>query len=141
MESTNYQNILIAVDPENPTKVDQAIAIAKQLKSDEGQITLVTAITSIPYYVTEHLPAGLLEQNRKEAEFRLKEYVTIGSKVKTLAISSPASAGAALVDFASDKKVDLVIVASHRPGLKDYFLGSTAGRVVRHSPCAVHVIR
>jgi len=37
--------------------------------------------------------------------------------------------------------VDLIVIASHRPGLKDYFLGSTAGRVVRHSPCAVHVIR
>jgi universal stress protein F len=25
--------------------------------------------------------------------------------------------------------------------LQDYFLGSTAGRVVRHAQCSVHVIR
>ena len=37
--------------------------------------------------------------------------------------------------------VDLIIVASHRPGLQDYFLGSTAAKVVRHAKCSVLVIR
>ncbi|WP_162685631.1 universal stress protein [Roseovarius amoyensis] len=36
---------------------------------------------------------------------------------------------------------DCIIAGSHRPGLRDYLLGSTAARVVRHAPCAVHVLR
>jgi nucleotide-binding universal stress UspA family protein len=42
---------------------------------------------------------------------------------------------------AEEKGADLIIIASHRPGLKDYFLGSTAAKVVRHAKCSVLVIR
>ena len=42
---------------------------------------------------------------------------------------------------AEDDKVDLIIIASHKPGLQDYFLGSTAARVVRHASCSVLVVR
>ncbi|MBT8411941.1 MAG: universal stress protein, partial [Octadecabacter sp.] len=44
-------------------------------------------------------------------------------------------------DFATDNSIDCIIMASHQPGLEDYFLGSTAARVVRHAKCSVHVIR
>jgi len=37
--------------------------------------------------------------------------------------------------------VDLIIVGSHKPGLQDYLLGSTAARVVRHAMCSVLVGR
>ena len=32
-------------------------------------------------------------------------------------------------------------IASHQPGLQDYFLGSTAAKVVRHATCSVLVMR
>jgi len=140
MEASMYQNIIVAVDPYTPAK-DHAIAIANGLKSEDGQITLVSVIASIPPYVLEHLPAGQMELNRREVESQLKEYTSLNNHMQTLAISSTASAGAALVKLSDEKKADLIVIASHRPGLKDYFLGSTAGRVVRYSPCAVHVIR
>ena len=43
--------------------------------------------------------------------------------------------------LAKEENADLVIIASHRPGLIDYFIGSTASRVVSHCPCAVLVDR
>jgi nucleotide-binding universal stress UspA family protein len=33
------------------------------------------------------------------------------------------------------------VIASHRPGMADLLIGSTAAQVVRHAPCAVHVLR
>jgi universal stress protein F len=50
-------------------------------------------------------------------------------------------AGRVIVDYASTNEIDCIIVASHRPGIGDFFLGSTAARVVRHANCSVHVIR
>lgn len=50
-------------------------------------------------------------------------------------------AGHTIVDYAAKNGVDCIVVASHRPGFQDYFLGSTAARVVRHAPCSVHVVR
>lgn len=36
---------------------------------------------------------------------------------------------------------DLIIMAAHRPDLKDYLIGSNASRVVRHAPCSVLIAR
>ena len=44
-------------------------------------------------------------------------------------------------DYAGDNGVDCIVMGSHKPGFSDYLLGSTAARVVRHAPCAVHVYR
>ena len=46
-----------------------------------------------------------------------------------------------ILEVAKEKDVDLIIIASHRPGLQDYFLGSTAAKVVRHADCSVLVVR
>ena len=35
----------------------------------------------------------------------------------------------------------MIMIASHKPGMSDYFIGSTASRVVRHSPVSVLVSR
>jgi len=46
-----------------------------------------------------------------------------------------------ILDVADEKQVDLIVIASHQPGLQDYFLGSTAAKVVRHAKCSVLIIR
>jgi nucleotide-binding universal stress UspA family protein len=46
-----------------------------------------------------------------------------------------------IIDYANDNDFDCIVIGSHKPGLSDYFLGSTASRVVRHAGCAVHVHR
>ena len=46
-----------------------------------------------------------------------------------------------ILDYAEEHGVDCIVMASHRPDITDYFLGSTAARVVRHAACAVHVLR
>ena len=47
----------------------------------------------------------------------------------------------AIIEFAVKHGHDCIVIGSHKPGLVDYFIGSTAARVVRHAPCAVHVHR
>ena len=46
-----------------------------------------------------------------------------------------------ILEYADDNEIDLIIINSHRPGLQDYLLGSTAAKVVRHAKCAVLVER
>jgi len=38
-------------------------------------------------------------------------------------------------------RVDVIVMGSHRPALKDYLLGPNAARVVRHAACSVYVVR
>jgi nucleotide-binding universal stress UspA family protein len=37
--------------------------------------------------------------------------------------------------------VDVIVMAAHRPVLKDYLLGPNAARIVRHASCSVYVVR
>ena len=47
-----------------------------------------------------------------------------------------------ITELAKKKKADLVVLATHgHKGLKHFYLGSTAERVVRHAPCSVLVVR
>lgn len=47
-----------------------------------------------------------------------------------------------IVRFAQEAETDLIIISTHgRSGLKRFFLGSTAEKIVRHAPCPVLVIR
>ena len=36
---------------------------------------------------------------------------------------------------------DLIVMSSHRPAMRTYFLGSNAGHVVRYAKCSVLVVR
>ena len=47
-----------------------------------------------------------------------------------------------ITELAKKRKIDLVVLATHgHKGLKHFYLGSTAEKVVRHSPCSVLVVR
>ena len=46
-----------------------------------------------------------------------------------------------IIETADSIGVDLIVVASNRPELKDYLLGPNAARVVRHANCSVLVVR
>ncbi|APW59734.1 universal stress protein [Paludisphaera borealis] len=52
------------------------------------------------------------------------------------------TAAEAIVDYASEQKIDLVVIATHgRSGLSHVLLGSVAERIVREAPCPVLTIR
>jgi universal stress protein F len=42
---------------------------------------------------------------------------------------------------AAATKADLIVMTSHRPAMRTYFLGSNAGHVVRYAKCSVLVVR
>ena len=46
-----------------------------------------------------------------------------------------------ILEIADKIKADVVVLAAHRPELKDYLLGPNAARVVRHAACSVMVVR
>ena len=73
------------------------------------------------------------------AVFGLSEDMAGADDVDIAVVSG--HAGRTILDFAGEQGIDCIVMNSHRPDLTDYFLGSTAARVVRHARCAVHVLR
>lgn len=136
-----YKHILVPVAPSHPANTQEAIKLAQLLKADDGKITLISAMSHIPASVAQYLPADQIERTWSEAKTALLEEVEGVSDVEVQIINEDGSAGSTIIEYANKHESDLIIIASHRPGLQDYFLGSTAARVVRHASCAVHIIR
>ena len=134
-----YKNILVPVlfDEGHDT---QASYLAALRLADEGtKFTVLHVMETIPAYASAQIPDELLANSRSEIERNLKQSAAALPGASAKLVSG--HAGRVIVDYANKNGIDCIIVASHKPGLADVFLGSTADRVVRHAKCSVHVIR
>lgn len=132
-----YKNILVPVALDHDRDVAAALGIARSLAAADAKITALNVIELLPSYATEYLPPDLSVQREQSTATEIKTIVGEGTDVVVVHGHS----GRTILDYADDHDVDLIVIASHRPGLQDYFLGSTAARVVRHAQCAVHIVR
>jgi nucleotide-binding universal stress UspA family protein len=51
------------------------------------------------------------------------------------------SIGREILTCAHDHGADLIVMASHRPEMRDYLIGPNAAHVARHASCSVLVLR
>jgi nucleotide-binding universal stress UspA family protein len=133
-----YRNILVPVALDHERDVSTALAVARALVAEGGTVTALTVVEAVPSYILAEFPENLVERNRDAAAEALKAEVG-GADVRTVAVTGHSARS--ILDYAEAHEVDCIVIASHRPGLQDFFLGSTAARVVRHATCSVHVVR
>jgi universal stress protein F len=134
-----YKNILVPIAFDETRDSKTALEIAHAISEEGAKITALHVVEEIPSYVAQYLPEGQMADNVAEIEKTLADKIAneVGVDVKVV----QGHAGHSIVDYAAKHGIDCIVVASHRPGFQDYFLGSTAARVVRHAPCSVHVVR
>lgn len=134
-----YKNILIPVALDDKRDVGAAMGIAQRLMDKGGKMTALHVIEAIPTYAALNLPNDYQQSRQSEAMASLKAELGGFSDVNPVVVTG--HAGRTIQDYASRHDYDCIILASHQPGIQDYFLGSTAAWVVRHCSCSVHVIR
>ncbi len=135
-----YAKILVPIEFSHEDSGINAIKIAKKLLDDSGEIVLVNVFTDIPSYAKAELPKDLMENSKKRVFEKLTK-IASDEGIKSDFEIRTGHAANAILDVAENLNADLIIVASHRPGLSDYFLGSTAARIVRHAQCPVLIDR
>lgn len=135
-----YKKILIPVDMSHTQKAHEMIAVARKLGDADTSYILMNVVYSIPSYTPVDLSSDYFKIAADEAEEKLQEI----AKAEDLKAEVEVIVGDAhnkILDCASSKGADIIIIGSHRPGFADYLLGSTASRVVRHAKCPVLVLR
>lgn len=134
-----YRRLLVPLALSAPNDSDLALAAVRALADPDAKITLLHVIEEIPSQATAFLPEHYLSDMQREraAELARRAEGLPGATVEVV----EGNAAAAILSRAEAEGTDCIVIASHRPGLRDWFLGSTAARVVRHAPCAVHVVR
>lgn len=134
-----YANILVPVSFDEERNAVEAVRVASTLAAKGARITLLHVIEQIPAYALTQAAPGYLEQAREALQAGLDKLAGDLPDVRTVVIEG--HAGRALLEYAGEQAMDCIVIASHRPGLQDYFLGSTASHVTRHAKCSVHVVR
>ncbi len=135
-----HQRILIPVDPADTERASPMIAAARQIGGEDAHIILLSVVHDIPTYVAAELPGGVIDKARERMVATLKQICEReGVNAEVIVRSGQASAG--ILGTAKEKQADVIVIASHHPGLTEFLLGSTAHRVVRHAPCSVYVMR
>ncbi len=134
-----YSKILVPISFDSDRDSAGALEIAEAILADGGQITLIHVMEQIPSYALSYIPQNQLIESHRAIEAELAEMAASVSSGKAVVIKG--HSGRSILAYADTDGTDCIVIASHRPGMQDIFLGSTAAQVVRHAKCAVHVIR
>lgn len=135
-----YKTILVPIDMAHMAEGKANIDLAAQHAAAGANIILLNVVEEIPTWAAVELPAGLVEKSLEVAQDGLQAAATEAGMNVEVEVRTGHSYNT-ILEVAEQKDVDLIIIASHRPGLRDYFLGSTAAKVVRHANCSVLVVR
>jgi len=135
-----YKTILVPIDMSHIAKGKANIDLAAQHAATGANIILLNVVEEIPNWAAVELPAGLIDKSLQASQSELKAIATAAGMKVEVEVRTGHSYNT-ILEVAEEKHADLIIIASHRPGLKDYFLGSTAAKVVRHANCSVLVVR
>ena len=134
------KTIVVPVDVNNSDKASAMLEAAKKLGGDGVKIILTYIVEAIPGFAAAQIPGGYEEKAKAAALDELKRIAEASGLTAEIDVRI-AHTSQGILDVADSNNADAIIIASHRPEFQDYFLGSTASRVVRHAKCSVLVIR
>ncbi|MBK0327606.1 universal stress protein [Rhodobacteraceae bacterium F11138] len=134
-----YHNILVPISFDAERDTTGTMKLAGLLATPDAKVTLLHVVEHIPGYAISYMPADYLREARQAIQVQLDEMAATLPNAQGVVIEG--HSGRSILDWADENKPDLIIIASHRPGMQDLLLGSTASQVVRHAACAVHVVR
>lgn len=132
-----YSNILVPVAYEPGFDVSREVGVAAALLAPGGRVTLLHAMDPVPFYAIDYMPEGWQRELSAAiaADLRTQAGSIPGAQVEVVQ-DDP---NHAILDWANANGVDCIVLAMHRSNRT--LFGSTAARIARHAPCAVHLIR
>ena len=133
-----YKKILVPMALDHNIS-PRTIEIAKALTAGGGDIIALHVYEAPQGSVTAYLDEDAVKEGFERARKTLSEKLEGIEGIKAELIKGHTYR--TIIDYATANGIDCIVIGSHKPGLSDYLLGSTAARVVRHAPCAVHVHR
>jgi nucleotide-binding universal stress UspA family protein len=139
-----FKHILVPIDLADTELVKPAVETAISLaRVGNGDIRLLNILPMTPVMLAEYVPPDFDIQQRRSAEEALT-IIASESGLDAERVSSAVRQGGVYHEVLEEAKAmsaDLIVMTSHRPAMKTYFLGSNAGHVVRYARCSVLVVR
>ena len=139
------KSILVPVDIGHPESSAKALdAAVEEARMRGAKLHVLTVIPDFGMAVVgSFFPRDFEKQAMAEAEKALKAFLAehLPEGLEADAQVRHGTIYKEIVSAASELGADLIVIASHRPEMKDYFLGPNAAKVVRHARQSVLVVR
>ncbi len=140
-----YKDILLPVDLNAESSWKQALPTAIEFCRKFG--SRLHVITVVPDFgmsiVSTYFPEGYKDKILKEVSGQLNAFVKqhVPEGIEAQPIVGYGTAYEEILNTARRLDVDIIIMASHRPQLKDYMISPNAARVMRHARRTVMIVR
>ena len=136
-----YKKILVPVDLEHIGKLDKALSTAADLAKHYNTSVCYAGVTTTTPTSVARTPAEFAE--------KLEAFVSAEAKARGINIDAhvtqshdpAADLGDTLLGAIEAVGADLVVMASHLPGLPEHIFTSNAGFVASHATVSVFVVR
>jgi len=140
-----YKHLLVAIDlSEDGGWREPLVAGAEHARKFGAELTVLTVLREVDAMVRAQVaPLGyeLFVTDLENKVAACVREVNASDLHPKLIVRHGASVYDEILGQAKETGADLIVVGSHRPAMKDYLLGTNAGRVVRHATCSVLVAR
>jgi nucleotide-binding universal stress UspA family protein len=139
------KKVLVPIDIHEESSWREVLPIAfERARNDGAELTVMTVVQHVEINMPGvPAPEQIYPQLKQAARERLETIVQAVAPAD-LGIHYAVGEGSIyreVLRIAQEIGADLIILASHRPALKDFLLGANAARVVRHAQCSVYVVR
>lgn len=136
-----FRKIMVPVDLAHAESLGKAMAVAAGLARTHGASLTVVGVTTAHPSGVAHTPQ---EYERKPAAFAAEQGQALGVEIGHMAKLSHDPAidkDDLLEEVVEGEGFDLVVMASHVPGLAERVFASNAGYLASHSRVSVFVVR
>jgi universal stress protein F len=138
-----YRRIMVPVDLQHVDKMDKALTTATDLAQRyDAEVWYVAVSGKVPNRVAKSPEAFAAELERYAAERGAE--LGIDARAKSFSsVDVTVELDDILIAAAGDIDADLIVMASHIPGVPDrlHLISSNAAYIVRHSSVSVFVVR
>jgi nucleotide-binding universal stress UspA family protein len=139
-----FKNILVPVDLAETALAKPGIEMACSMaRATGGTVRLLNVMPMTPVMLAEYVPPDFEAQQKTTSEEALA-IIANECGLEAGRVTSVVRQGGIYHEILEEAKAmgaDLIVMSSHRPAMKTYFLGSNAGHVVRYAKCSVLVLR
>ncbi len=139
-----FRKILVPVDLAETELAKPSIETACSMaRSTGGTVRLLNVMPMTPVMLAEYVPPDFEAQQKTASEEALA-IIAQECGLEPGRVTSVVRQGGIYHEVLEEAKqlgADIIVMSSHRPAMKTYFLGSNAGHVVRYAKCSVLVLR
>jgi nucleotide-binding universal stress UspA family protein len=142
-EKLMFAHIMVPIDLQEETSWARALPVgAEAAKRDGAQLTMISIMPTSQALALSMAPSIFaLRLDEMASELMALRQRFVPAAVPGDVIVREGSIYAEILSASHTLGVDLIVMASHRPAMKDYLIGTNAARVVRHAACSVMIVR